>query len=169
LRILLLSLAFYAVLAFPINYAHEAGHHWVCVAGAHESQIWLSVEGGHQTCSGNPENVMLYYASGGMMGLAVALALTVTSLRLSPRRYGAGLIPAAMLLTGLTYSVDNFAKIFLEVFVTGIYHSSLGAVLMAPFQIGILFAIWLNLHKIGSVTISMSYFSNRTAEYNSAG
>jgi hypothetical protein len=111
---------------------------------------------------------MLYYASGGMMGLGVALALTVTSLRLSPR-YGAGLIPAALLLAGLTYSVDNFAKIFLEVFLTGIYHSSLGGVLMAPFQIGILFAIWLNLHKIRSVTISMSYFSNRTAEYNSAG
>lgn len=138
------------------------------MAGAHESQIWLSMEGGHQTCRGNPENIMLYYGSGGMMGLGVALALTVTSLRLSPR-YGAGLVPAALLLAGLTYSVDNFAKIFLEVFLTGIYHSSLGGVLMAPFQIGILFAIWLNLHKIGSLTISMSYFSNRTAEYNSAG
>jgi hypothetical protein len=32
-----------------------------------------------------------------------------------------------------------------------------------------LFAIWLNLHKIGSVTISMSYFSNRSADYNLAG
>jgi hypothetical protein len=140
LRLLVYSLVMYAALALPLGLAHEAGHHWICLSAGYSSHIWFGIDGGHQTCGGSPDNTIMYYASGGMMGLAVSLMVAVSALY--SLKYTAPLLIAA-----LTYGVDNFAKIFLEGFMTNVYLSDLGGIVLAPFQIGILFALWFNIDK----------------------
>lgn len=139
LRLLVFSLVMYAALVLPLGLMHELGHHWICLSAGYSSNIWFGIDGGHQTCGGSPENTIMYYTSGGMMGLAASLMVAVSAL------YSKYATP--LLIAGLTYAVDNFAKIFLEGFMTNMYLSDLGGVLLAPFQIGILFALWLNIGK----------------------
>lgn len=117
----------------PINVIHEIGHEWICLSYGYRSEIWFDLSGGHQVCTGIPNNFHLYTMAGGVFGLAGSLVMA-TAWFYYPN-YN------VFLIVGLSQALDHFAKIVLEGFFYETYISGATIEYLTVLQIGAFFGM----------------------------
>ena len=127
------SVILYIALLLPISLLHESGHASVCSAEGFGYSLWLDGMGGHTLCAGVPANSIAYGAMGGIFGILGSGAI-IAFWALVKRR-------PAILVVGLAFAADQFAKMILEGFFIRAYASGATDLFLTALQL----VSWLGL------------------------
>jgi hypothetical protein len=74
-KMMVLAIALFAGMMYLTTYAHEIGHSLICQLSGYESKIVIqpyTFETRMALCSESPDNTLLYWSMGGIMGMAAA-------------------------------------------------------------------------------------------------
>ncbi len=126
-KVITWSVLLYLILLYPISLFHELGHAYECASNGLKYQIWLDGRGGHTICYGSPRNGLAYNTMGGIFGV-IGSAVIIAIWAFAKRH-------PAILVVGLAFLVDQFAKIILEGFYIRAYLSGALDVYITALQI----------------------------------
>ena len=114
-KVIIWSVILYFALSIPLSLFHELGHVLVCAAHGFDYAVSVDARGGHSICYGGPRNDFAYNAMGGVFGMIASTAI-IAVWAFCKGHY-------AILVVGLAYMVDQFAKSVLEGFFIRMYVS----------------------------------------------
>lgn len=132
-RLLIISTITILVLFFPIGLIHELGHVLVCVNNGYDYTLTLGDLALITHCSDTPQPIKLYFALGGIFGLAASAILFMVPIIRKNNGIFIGVCVTAF---------DHFLKIIFETFKHNEYVSNSNVLVVMSIPLLIL---WLSL------------------------